>query len=67
MRTLWNILGVILACFGALWILQGVNVIQRGFMAGHTKWAVYGAIVLVAGVAILLLANRKRPGAAPPA
>jgi hypothetical protein len=59
-RIVLNIVGVILACFGALWILQGLNILTQGFMAGHIKWTVIGAIVLLAAIAILVSANRKR-------
>jgi hypothetical protein len=59
-RIVLNIVGVIVACFGMLWILQGLNILAQGFMAGHIKWTVIGAIVLLAAIAILVSANRKR-------
>jgi uncharacterized membrane protein HdeD (DUF308 family) len=54
-----NIVGVILVFFGAVWFLQGINVIHQGFMAGQTKWEINGAIVFVIGILLLVVANRK--------
>jgi hypothetical protein len=58
-----NIVGVILVFFGAVWFLQGINVIHQGFMAGQTKWEINGAIVFVIGILLLIVANRKRRAA----
>jgi hypothetical protein len=35
MKIALNIVGVVLVFFGAVWFLQGINVIHQGFMAGH--------------------------------
>ena len=61
MRIVLNIIGVILALFGTLWILQGLNILTQGFMAGHIKWTVIGAVVLVIAIVILVTTNRKKP------
>ena len=55
-----NILGAILVLLGALWALQGLNVIGGSFMTGQTPWLVIGAVVAIAGVALLGWANRRR-------
>ena len=60
MRIALNIIGVLCLLIGCVWILQGINVLPGSFMTGQTKWAIYGAIVLVGGVALLLKANRRR-------
>jgi len=60
-RIVLNIIGVILALFGTLWILQGLNILTQGFMAGHIKWTVIGAVVLVIAIVILVTTNRKKP------
>jgi hypothetical protein len=67
MRIVWNIVGVILVLFGGVWFLQGINVVPGSFMTGQTKWAVYGGIALVAGVILLIAANRKRKTQSPTA
>jgi hypothetical protein len=45
--------------FGIIWFLQGINVLPGSFMTGQTRWAVYGGIAVVAGAALLRIANRK--------
>ena len=51
---------------GTIWFLQGINILPGSFMTGQIRWAVYGGIAIVLGVALLLRANhgRPRPGAA---
>lgn len=60
MRVVSNIVGVVLVLFGCIWFLQGVNVLPGSFMTGQIRWAVYGAIAAIAGIALLLRANRRR-------
>ena len=60
MRTTLNILGVILVIFGLIWFLQGINVLPGSFLTGEIRWAVYGAIAVASGAALLLAANRRR-------
>jgi uncharacterized membrane protein HdeD (DUF308 family) len=60
MRIALNILGVLCLLIGCTWILQGVNILPGSFMTGQTKWAIYGGIVLVAGILLLVRANRRR-------
>jgi hypothetical protein len=59
-RIVSNIAGVVLVLFGCIWFLQGVNVLPGSFMTGQIRWAVYGAIAAIAGIALLLRANRRR-------
>lgn len=60
MKVTLNIAGVILVLFGAIWFLQGINVLPGSFMTGQIQWAVYGGIAVVAGIAVLLAAKRRR-------
>ena len=60
MRTALNVSGVLFLLAGCVWILQGINVLPGSFMSGQTKWAVYGAILAVLGLALLISANRRR-------
>jgi hypothetical protein len=59
MRITLNIVGAVLVLFGAIWFLQGINVLPGSFMTGQIRWAVYGGIVVVAGVALLFAANPR--------
>jgi hypothetical protein len=54
-----NIVGAVLVLFGAIWFLQGVNVLPGSFMTGQIRWAVYGGIAAAAGVALLWTAKRR--------
>ena len=63
MRILQNVVGIVFVFFGGVWFLQGINVLPGSFMTGQIKWAVYGGIAFVAGVILLIWANRKRKAA----
>ena len=60
MRIALNVIGAICLVIGGVWILQGINVLPGSFMTGQTKWAVYGALVLGAGIGLLIGARRRR-------
>jgi hypothetical protein len=59
MRITMNIVAALLVLFGAIWFLQGINVLPGSFMTGQIQWAVYGGIAIVVGVALLFSANRR--------
>ena len=58
MKAAGNVFGVILILVGCIWVLQGVNILPGSFMTGQMKWAAYGAIAIVIGIALLLM-NRR--------
>lgn len=60
MKTVLRILGVLLAFMGAVWFLQGINVLPGSFMTGQTKWAIIGGVAFVAGIVLLAVARRFR-------
>ena len=63
MRTRW-IIAAVLMLIGAAWIAQGLGFLPgTGFMDGDMTWAVIGAILAIAGVAVAWTAVRKRPPA----
>jgi hypothetical protein len=62
MKVTSNIVGALLVLFGAIWFLQGINVLPGSFMAGQIRWAIYGGIAIVAGVALVVAARRTRRG-----
>ena len=56
-----RVVGGVLACVvGAVWILQGLDIVTGSGMSGHAVWAVFGAIVLGLGVVLLRAALRTR-------
>jgi hypothetical protein len=56
---LLRVLGAGMALAGFIWIFQGLGILTAGgsFMVGDSKWAVIGAIFVVAGA---LVAQRAR-------
>lgn len=51
-RTL-TILAFILVAIGLVWIGQGTGLLKgTGFMVGDMKWALIGAVAVVAGLAL---------------
>jgi uncharacterized membrane protein HdeD (DUF308 family) len=60
MRIALNVAGVLCLLTGCVWILQGINILPGSFMTGQTKWAVYGAVLVVVGIGLLISANRRR-------
>ncbi len=49
---LFVVIGILLLIVGALWMLQGLNVLGGSAMSGKTLWAVIGPIVAVVGLAL---------------
>jgi hypothetical protein len=62
MKLTLNIVGAVLVLFGAIWFLQGINVLPGSFMTGKIEWAVYGGIAVAVGISLLVAANRRRRG-----
>jgi hypothetical protein len=60
MRITLNIVGSLLVLSGAVWFLQGINLLPGSFMTGQIRWAIYGGIAVALGIALLLGANRLR-------
>ena len=60
MRIVMNIVAILSLLMGCVWVLQGINVLPGSFMTGQTKWAVYGALLMLAGIGLLIRANRRR-------
>jgi hypothetical protein len=48
-----RILGVLLVLTGAVWLGQGLRLIQGSSMTGSTFWAVVGALCVAGGLFLL--------------
>lgn len=59
MRGGQMVLGAVMFLAGVVWFLQGVRVIPGSFMTGSTRWAIIGAILIIAGAATLVHAARQ--------
>jgi hypothetical protein len=62
--TRWLVvaLGVVLVLIGAIWTLQGANLLGGSFMTGSRTWLVIGLLAIVVGVSLLLRSFRPRAG-----
>jgi hypothetical protein len=60
MKTLLRVVGSMLILGGAVWFLQGINILPGSFMTGQIRWAVYGGVTMVAGIALWLFAGRRK-------
>ncbi len=63
-KTILTIIGALAIILGAIWFLQGINVLPGSFMTGQIQWAIYGGIAVIVGLIIIILTNRRKP--APP-
>jgi hypothetical protein len=50
--------GLLLVLVGAVWFLQGIDVLGGSGMSGQTLWAVIGPVVALAGVGLVVAARR---------
>ncbi len=57
-----SIVGIVLILFGGLWTLQGMNIVRNSFMTGQIQWAIIGIVMLLAGLALVVSANRRHKG-----
>jgi len=61
MRVVSTLLGLLMICFGGIWILQGLNVaFLDSFMAGDPQWAVWGAILALLGIGQVIWSNTRQ-------
>lgn len=57
------ILGALCVLMGAVWVLQGINVLPGSFMTGNIEWSYRGGVLAVAGIVLLfvsLVMGRKK-------
>ena len=60
MRVIWIVLGVLAVALGAVWTLQGLNIIGGSGMSGNTIWAVIGPLLALVGLALIIVGTRRR-------
>ena len=53
MKTFLRALGVLLILGGAIFFLQGMNVLPGSFMTGDRQWAINGGIMVILGIALM--------------
>ena len=53
-----RIVGTILVLLGGVWFFQGIGVIGGSFMSNNSTWVLIGAVVAIAGVALIAWPRR---------
>ena len=53
-------LGLLAVVLGAVWTLQGLDVLEDSVMSGQSIWTIVGPIVLVAGLVLIVIGVRAR-------
>lgn len=54
------LIGVVVAFFGLVWLMQGIDILPGSFMTGSQFWAKVGGMTLLIGVAIAASSFRLR-------
>jgi hypothetical protein len=60
MILLLKIVASLALLIGAVWVLQGLNILPGSFMTGRMEWAGRGAALAIAGGAIWAFVLRRR-------
>ena len=60
MKIFLMIIGSLLILGGAVWFLQGINILPGSFMTGQIRWAIYGGIAILAGSGLIIFASRRK-------
>jgi hypothetical protein len=60
MRWVLLVVGIVLVLLGALWTLQGLDVLGGSAMSGVTLWAIVGPIVAIVGLVLVIVGARRR-------
>ena len=72
MKIAGRVIGLLMVVLGAVWFLQGINVLPGSFMTGQTPWAIYGGLLWAVGLLVLVMCRAGRtqvrpdPGDKPP-
>lgn len=59
MRTILLVFGAIAILVGAVWVLQGSNILTGSAMSGSSLWLALGAVLLVVGVVLAAFGVRS--------
>ncbi len=62
-RLALTILGIVIFLMGALWTLQGLDLVgwpDDSFMIGKRRWAYIGVLVMAAGLILVWIVRRHR-------
>jgi hypothetical protein len=60
MKIVQTVLAAIMMAIGAVWILQGANLLAGSAMSGQSHWLYIGIIVALLGAVLLSWTWRRR-------
>ena len=60
MKLFGTIAGIVLLLVGALWILQGANILAGSVMSGQSQWLYTGIVVALVGAGTIYFVRRRR-------
>lgn len=63
-KVIGSIVGALFVLVGAVWTLQGSNILTQGVMAGHPRWIVLGLLLAAVGIVVIVLVNARRKSSA---
>jgi hypothetical protein len=58
-KTILNVLGILLLLTGGTFFLQGINVLPGSYMTGDPQWAIKGGVMIVMALGLQFWANRR--------
>jgi len=59
-KTILNIIGIVVILAGGTFFLQGINVLPGSYMSGGPQWVINGGIMILIGIGLLIWAWRKK-------
>jgi hypothetical protein len=59
MKLIIRIISAFVFVAGAIWFMQGINVLPGSYMTGDPQWAINGSIAMAISAIIFWVASRK--------
>ena len=64
MRVVSSLVGLLMVAMGSIWMMQGLGVgpsaIMQGFMVNDIRWAFYGGLLTILGIAEIAWSNMRQ-------
>ena len=60
MKTVLNIISILLILAGGTFFLQGVKVLPGSYMRGDPQWAINGGVMVVVALGLMVWANWRK-------
>ena len=60
MKTVLNIVSILLILAGGTFFLQGINVLPGSYMSGDPQWAINGGVMVVVALGLMVWANWRK-------